>query len=314
MYETNLHPIQLENLTKKFGNLVAVDSADFHLTEEEFFGLLGPNGAGKTTLINMVIGLATPTSGTAYVYGNDIRKEYRKAHSHIGFAPSEENFDRGYNTSENLEYHAGYFGVPKRERKKRAEKYLKMFNLWEKRNEETRKLSTGMKTKLSLARALISEPDVLILDEPTSGLDVKTRKKIHNYLRELDRTILFTTHRIEEAEKLCDRVAIMNEGKIVAIEPPAKLKRKGGTDVVEIQLNEEMTELPETLSQDTNYQLRLEDGGSTIRTTASDGNRVAASISKKLFQEGLNVQSIDIEKSSLEKIFLRLTEGAAKIE
>jgi len=308
MKEDNSIPIKLDDLTKRFGDLTAVDSANFNIFENEFFGLLGPNGAGKTTLINMLIGLATPSSGTAYVYGKDIRNEYRKAHSHLGFAPSEENFDREYSTYENLEYHAGYFGVPKEERKIRAEKYLKMFDLWNKRNDKTYKLSTGMKTKLLFARALISDPDILILDEPTSGLDVETRKNVHQYLIDLDRTILLTTHQIKEAEKLCDRVAIMNGGKILATEPPAKLKEKGGTDVVEIQLNERLDEIPEALSKE-NFQTYLEDGGSKIKTIAHDGNKVAANISKKLFRDGLIIESIEIEKSSLEDIFLRLTES-----
>ncbi|KXA99856.1 hypothetical protein AKJ40_02305 [candidate division MSBL1 archaeon SCGC-AAA259M10] len=307
MSDVDSYPVVLEDLTKEFGDLVAVDSASFNIFEGEFFGLLGPNGAGKTTLINMLIGLATPTSGTAYVYGNDITKEYRKVHSRIGFAPSEGNFDREYNTMENLEYHAGYFGVSREERERRAEKYLNMFDLWDKRDKKTYQLSTGMKTKLLFARALMSEPDILILDEPTSGLDVETRKKVHTYLEELDRTILLTTHQIEEAEKLCDRVAIMNDGEILAVEPPEKLKRKGGTDVVEISLEERIDQVPEFLSRE-EFQTSLVDGGTKIRTVAPDGNEIAAEVSERLFRSGLEVKSIDIEKSSLEDIFLRLTE------
>ncbi|KXB04888.1 hypothetical protein AKJ49_01595 [candidate division MSBL1 archaeon SCGC-AAA382A03] len=309
--QTNSPPIEVKNLSKKFEDLVAVNSVSFTISEGEFFGLLGPNGAGKTTLINSLIGLATPTSGTALVYGHDIVKEYQIAHSHIGFSPSEANFDREFSTYENLEYHAGYFGVSKEERKKRAEKYLKMFDLWSKRNQKTHALSTGMKTKLLFARALMSEPDILILDEPTSGLDVETRQNIHQYLRDLDRTIVLTTHQIEEAEKLCDRVAIMREGEILAVEPPKDLKQKGGIDKIEIELGEKIAELPDSLSQ-TELELSLQNNGSKIKTVAPDGNTAVAKIFEKLIKAGIDVKSIDIERSSLEDVFLRLTDKENK--
>ncbi|KXB08364.1 hypothetical protein AKJ55_01130 [candidate division MSBL1 archaeon SCGC-AAA382M17] len=306
MSDKNSNPIEFDGITKRYGDLLAVNSVNFDISEGEFFGLLGPNGAGKTTLINMLIGLVSPSEGTAYVYGSDIVEQYQRVHSHIGFAPAEENFDREFNVYENLKFHGGYFGVPTDEQEARAKKYLKMFDLWDKRKDETYKLSTGMRRKLLFARALMTDPDILILDEPTSGLDVETRNSVHDYLTELDRTILLTSHQIEEAEKLCDRVAIMDEGEILAIETPKKLKHRAGTDRVEIRLAEKIRKVPSGLDQD-GFKSALGEEGYTIEVVVPNGSEAVVEISEKLFEEGLEIESIDIKKSSLEDVFLRLT-------
>ena len=185
----------------------------------EFFGLLGPNGAGKSTLIHCTTGLAQVTSGSIQTFGHDAISDYEASRQSVGLAPQELNLDWFLTVEETLDYHAGYFGVPKRERRERAKELLETFSLTEKRDERTRTLSGGMKRRLILARAMMHRPRLLILDEPTAGVDVELRLELWHYVQRINQegtTILLTTHYLEEAEQLCDRIAFINDGEIVA--------------------------------------------------------------------------------------------------
>jgi ABC-2 type transport system ATP-binding protein len=192
----------------------------------EFFGLLGPNGAGKSTLIHCATGLAQPSSGSIRVFGHDAIDDYAEARQAVGLAPQELNLDWFLTLEETLDYHAGYFGMPKRERRERASELLETFSLSSKRKERTRTLSGGMKRRLILARALMHRPRLLILDEPTAGVDIELRLELWQYVQQINEegtTILLTTHYLEEAERLCDRIAFINDGQIAAQGTTAEL-------------------------------------------------------------------------------------------
>ena len=197
----------------------ALKGVDLEIEDGEFFGLLGPNGAGKSTLIHCTTGLAQPTGGDIQVFGHDAVADYGPARQAVGLAPQELNLDWFLTLEETLDYHAGYFGMPKAARRERARELLETFSLTEKRNERTRTLSGGMKRRLILARALMHRPRLLILDEPTAGVDIELRLELWHYVQRINQegtTILLTTHYLEEAEQLCDRIAFINKGEIVA--------------------------------------------------------------------------------------------------
>ncbi|KXA91592.1 hypothetical protein AKJ63_01220 [candidate division MSBL1 archaeon SCGC-AAA259D18] len=303
--------IELINLSKHFEDTIAVREVNFNVSQGEFFGLLGPNGAGKTTLINMLVGLATPTSGTANVSGKDIVKNYREVHSQIGLAPGEENFDREFDVFDNLVHHAGYFGIPEEGAKRKAEKYLKMFDLWEKKDVKPFQLSQGMSKKLLLARAMMTDPSILVLDEPTAGLDVTAKRETRNHIGTLNReglTVILTTHQLEEAEELCERVAIIDEGEILAIGSPKELVEEGKSDTVKIKLERKIDSLPDVITR-SEYQTSLGNGGRELRVIAPDGGRAAVDMIHMLHENGVKAKSVDIEKADLKDVFTRLTEA-----
>lgn len=302
-------PVEFIDISKNFGNTLAVDSANFSINKGEFFGLLGPNGAGKTTLMKMLIGLATPTKGTAKVFGYDILSDYREVHKYIGFAPAEANLDREFNIFYNLKFHAGYNGVPPKKSKERAEKQLKTFDLWEKRDHKPYTLSSGMRKKLLFARAMIIDPEIVILDEPTAGLDLETKEMVQSYIKKITKqgvTILFTTHQIDEAERLCDRVAIMHEGRIIEIGGPQELLEKGRGDLVRVKLGEKLKSLPAELTRN-GYRTTFDRDRSELQATAANGAKAAAEILSKLHQADITTRSVHIEKAGLEDLFLQLT-------
>jgi len=218
--------IEIEGLVKRYDDLVAVDQVSLHVEEGDFFGFLGPNGAGKTTTINAIVGLATFQSGTIRVFGHDVVQDWRAARGLIGLAPQEYNFDRYLSIRDILIYQAGYYGLRGPVVKKRADDLLERFGLTDKAGVFYPKLSGGMKRRLTLARALIHEPRLLILDEPTAGVDVELRLELWDFVRELNRagtTIFLTTHYLEEAEALCRNIAIIERGRIAARETTADL-------------------------------------------------------------------------------------------
>ncbi len=212
--------LHIEDLVKRYPTGVeALKSVSLDIEEGEFFGLLGPNGAGKSTLIHCTTGLAQPTAGSIQVFGHDAIDHYEEARLAVGLAPQELNLDWFLTTEESLDYHAGYFGMPKAERRERTAEMLDAFSLTGKRDERTRTLSGGMKRRLILARALMHRPRLLILDEPTAGVDVELRLELWRYIERINAegtTILLTTHYLEEAERLCDRIAFITDGELVA--------------------------------------------------------------------------------------------------
>jgi ABC-2 type transport system ATP-binding protein len=212
--------LQITDLVKRYPTgTEALKSVSLNIEQGEFFGLLGPNGAGKSTLIHCATGLARPTSGDIRVFGNDAVNHYKDARAAVGLAPQELNLDWFLTVEETLDYHGGYFGMAKRDRRDRAKELLEVFSLTEKKDERTRTLSGGMKRRLILARALMHRPKLLILDEPTAGVDVELRLELWHYVQRINAegtTILLTTHYLEEAEQLCNKIAFINGGEIVA--------------------------------------------------------------------------------------------------
>jgi ABC-2 type transport system ATP-binding protein len=212
--------LEISHLTKRYPTgTEALTDVSLRIEAGEFFGLLGPNGAGKSTLIHCSTGLARPTSGSVRVFGHDAVDHYGEARRAVGLAPQDLNIDWFLTLEETLDYHGGYFGMPRRERRERAAELLDTFSLTAKRKDRTRTLSGGMKRRLVLARALMHRPRLLILDEPTAGVDVELRLELWHYVRRINAegtTILLTTHYLEEAEQLCDRIAFIDDGQIVA--------------------------------------------------------------------------------------------------
>jgi len=218
--------LKIDRLVKRYGDFTAVDGISFDVPEGEFFGLLGPNGAGKTTTINSIVGLSTITSGSIALFGLDVTKDWRPARRMVGLSPQEYNFDRYLNIRDVLIYQAGYYGFQGKAVEARADELLERFSLSSKAKQPFTRLSGGMKRRLTIARALIHEPRLLILDEPTAGVDVELRLELWSFLRERNRsgtTIILTTHYLEEAEELCTRIGIIEAGKIVALETTRKL-------------------------------------------------------------------------------------------
>lgn len=218
--------IEIDGLVKRYGNFTAVDGISLAVEEGDFFGFLGPNGAGKTTTINAIVGLAAFQSGTIRIFGNDIARDWRAARPLVGVSPQEFNFDRYLSIRDVLLYQAGYYGLQGPAVKRRADMLLERFGLTDKANQFFTKLSGGQKRRLTLARAMIHEPRMLILDEPTAGVDVELRIELWELVQELNRagtTIFLTTHYLEEAEALCRNIAIIEGGRVVASESTAKL-------------------------------------------------------------------------------------------
>ena len=293
--------LSIQNLSKNYGSLEAVKNISFSIEQGDFFGFLGPNGAGKTTTINCIIGLAN-FSGSIKVFGHDIIKDFRTARSIIGTSPQEYNFDHFLSIENILLYQAGYFGIKKRDAQPRVDELLKLFRLETKHKKDIRKLSGGMKRRLSLARALVHNPRLLILDEPTAGVDVELRHELHNYLKKLNKagtTILLTSHYLEEVERLCNKLCIINHGSIIANEPTASLLTR---------LDDGHTEL---LTDKPSKPLKLQ-GVEFQKNKILILNKSKAQLKQvinHLQKQNINVVDVKNVKDSLEKIFLRLTKG-----
>jgi len=298
--------IRVEGLEKDYGDVQALDGLDLTVPEGSFFGLLGPNGAGKTTFINVLVGLVKKTGGTAEVFGNDVEDEYRAARDAIGLAPQEFNVDRFFPIHEVLEHKAGYHGVPAEEAAERADEALRRVGIYDKRDVRFDWLSGGMKRRFVLARALVTDPDLLILDEPTAGVDVELRHDLWDVITDLNdagTTILLTTHYIEEAERLCDQVAIIDSGRKVTVASPAELTAKGGATLT-VTLDSAPSATPDIEDE------RVDDvavDGEDVVVSATDGSAVVPSVLRQLESQGYEALDIDIERTSLEEVFVELT-------
>ena len=241
MMDAEVPALRVEKLKKTYSTgLLALDGVSLEIKAGRFFGLLGPNGAGKTTLINSIVSLARPDSGRVEVFGRDAFEEFREARRMIGVSPQEMNLDKFLTVEEVLLYHAGYYGVEKEKARERADELLERFGLARKRKDRVNTLSGGMKRRVMFARALMHDPKVLFLDEPTAGVDVELRYSLWEYIRELNHaglTILLTTHYLEEAEELCEEIALINGGRIAAQDTSTGLKtRYGARNIEEVYL------------------------------------------------------------------------------
>ena len=304
----------MEDLTKRFnskGSVTAVDHLSFRVAEGEIFGLLGPNGAGKTTLIKILTTLLKPTSGMAMVAGYDVRTEKERVRESIGIVFQEPALDWRLTGRENLDFHARMYGIKRREREKRIEEALKLVELVDKADIITDKYSSGMKRRLEIARGFIHNPKVLFLDEPTLGLDTQTRRRIWDYIKEVNAreriTIVLTTHQMEEADYLCDRVGIMDHGKIIALDTPGNLKDLISSDLVSLELNTEGSgkdfEVFKSLEFVTEF--REQDGFVTLKMERAD-LRIPA-IMDVAKRAGIEIKSVNLRKPSLEDVFLHFT-------
>ncbi len=290
--------IKVVNVTKVYDNIKALDSVSFEVERGEIFGLLGPNGAGKTTLINILTTVIKPTSGKAEIDGYDVVKSAGEVRKRIGVVFQETTLDNDLTVYENLDFHARLYGMSRKERLIRIEEVLSLVELEDYANTLVRKLSGGMKRKLEIARGILHKPKVLFLDEPTLGLDVHTRRKIWKHIEELRSegvTVFMTTHYMEEADKLCDRVAIIDRGKIVAIDTPSNLKRIVGGDVIKIEFEGEF-KLPIKAK-------KVVRGENFVEITVEDCERVLPEI-LRAFEV---VKSVSIRKPTLEDTFIALT-------
>src|SRR5271167_4649859 len=249
VYAAPMHALVLRQLTKIYKNgIQALKAIDLEVDEGDFFALLGPNGAGKTTAIGIITSLVNKTSGVVEVFGHDIDKELEVAKSCIGLVPQELNFNQFETCFTIVVNQAGFYGIPRRLAKERAEKYLKQLQLWERRNSIARALSGGMKRRLMIARALMHQPKLLILDEPTAGVDIEIRRSMWEFLRNINdqgTTIILTTHYLEEAENLCRNVAIIEGGNIIERDSMPNVLRKLQTEVFVFNLSESRTTPPE---------------------------------------------------------------------
>ena len=302
-----MHALSIKNLSKKYKSGVeALKSVSFDVQQGDFFALLGPNGAGKTTAIGIITSQVNKSSESIEVFGHDIDKELAKAKSCIGVVPQEVNlnlFDFNFNILVNQ---AGFYGIPRSEGKKRAEQYLKKMQLWEKRKTDARSLSGGMKRRLMVARALVNRPKLLLLDEPTAGVDIETRRMMWDFLRDLNKkgtTIILTTHYLEEAEQLCNKVAIIDEGKIIENDSMQNVLKKLKTEVFILNTEEPLDEAPNIEGYLTNLRSPQE-----IEITVTQEQGVNDAFSS-LQENGVKVLSMRNKNSRLEELFLDLTNG-----
>jgi len=301
-----VHPaIEIRGLAKTYGDVPALRGIDLTIRRGQFFGLLGPNGAGKSTTIHILTGLVTFSEGEVRVLGKDVVRDYRFTRRQIGLAPQEFNFDRFFPVREILILQAGYYGIPREEGARRADQLLERFGLVSKANDKIWKLSGGMKRRLLIAKAMIHEPEILILDEPTAGVDVELRRALWTYLRKLNaegKTILLTTHYIEEAEELCEEVAIIDQGRIVAQGSPDDLVQAGGGRHLEIRLTEAPRGLPQAVTSRDHFV-----DGDRVVIRAPHPRRIVADVLNGLYAFDLKITEVRIKESSLEEVFVQLT-------
>jgi len=299
--------LKINKITKIYKNkFKALDELSLNINEGEIFALLGPNGAGKSTLINTVCGILNFDDGNISVNEHDIIKDYRKARSLIGIVPQELNLEAFETVWNNVNYSRGLYG--KSPNYKYIEELLKELSLWDKKNNKLRELSGGMKRRVLIAKALSHEPKVLFLDEPTASVDVELRKdmwKVIQKLKEKNVTIILTTHYIEEAEEIADRVGIINNGKIILVDEKKKLIQKLGQKILKIELSEPIELIPNALE---NFKLQLNNEKNILTYTydTKGKNTGITSLLSEIKNLGLQLKDISTEQSSLESIFLNL--------
>jgi len=299
--------IRVEDLTKRFDGFTAVDQISFTVEEGELFGLLGPNGAGKTTTIRMLTGVLKPTSGTAHIGEYDIQKNPLKAKQLMGIVPEMANAYIDLSALKNLLLIGELYGIRKKERAKKAENLLKLFGLYEKRDQKVKTFSKGMKQRLIVAMGLMNDPKLLFLDEPTSGLDVESVRLVRELIREFNdngTTIILTTHNIEEANQLCGRVAIMNHGKIVAIDRPEKLKRTiQSTASIEVAFNKKVSARELVFNEVT----EVKKIGDKLKLYTEKPEEVIPQLVKYSQSSGNKIISLNTLAPNLEDVFLKVT-------
>jgi len=298
--------VRLRGATKRYGTFTALDGVSLDIRRGEVFALLGPNGAGKTTLISLVAGTARKTSGVVEVLGHDVERDYRITRRAVGLVPQEINFDPFFTVEETLRFQAGYFGIELAE--ERLVEILSALGLLDKRHSNTRALSGGMKRRLLIAKALVHRPTVLFLDEPTAGVDVELRRDLWAYVRKLaaeGTTIVLTTHYLEEAEELAERIGVIKNGRLLVVEEKSELLSHYGRRTVRLRLDEQMEAIPERLRA---AGAALEDDGRALLFTTRAGETLVAPL-QAASAEGLRIADVQTREPRLETVIVELLRG-----
>ena len=304
--------IYVSKLVKKYGSFTAVKGISFSVKKGEIFGFLGPNGAGKTTTVHMLTTIIDKTSGQAKVAGFDVSKDKEKVRSAIGIVFQDPSLDDRLTGYENLDFHAIIYGIGKEERKRRIKEMIDMVELNDSSEKLVEKYSGGMRRRLEIARGLLNEPEVLFLDEPTVGLDAQTRRHILDYIKALNKkyglSIFITTHYIEEADYICDRIAIMDHGKIVACDTPQNLKRKlqGDAAIVRLQNEEDSGRLLAAMKKEKFVKSTRKDG-LALYFYVNDAESALPKIMSVAYKSGIKIASVEVHKPSLEDVFIYYT-------
>ena len=303
--------IQTSDLTKSYGDIRAVDHISFEVHKGEIFGFLGPNGAGKTSTIRMLTGLSQPTNGKASILGFDVSSEIVEVKRHIGVVPEISNLYDELSAFENLLFMAQLYGIPRRERKNRIEELLKTFGLYDRKDSTFRSFSRGMKRALTIAAALIHNPAILFLDEPTVGLDIMAARSLRNLignLRQQGMTVFLTTHYLEEADLLCDRVAILVKGKIIKIDTPKSLKSAAEEEsLIEFTFGNGISDLVGELSQRLAGVEVIKIDNQKVKIYGGIASDVYENVFRFALNHGIKIQTINSIKPSLEDAFMKIT-------
>ena len=304
--------ISVEKIVKRYGDFTAVDGITFHVDDGEIFGLLGPNGAGKSTLIRMMTTLTPVTSGRAVVSGHDVSREPDAVRRTIGVIPQALTSDIDLTVEENLSIYAKLYGVAKADRDRNINDLLEAVDLVKWRGAQTKTLSGGMRRRLEIARGLVHNPRIFFLDEPTTGLDPVSRVAVWEMLNHLkstrNLTMLLTTHYMDEADRLCDRIAIVDHGKLVALDTPMALKASvPGTNVVEAQFTEESTEWPARLKQLAGVTSVESQSAGMYRLLTSNGSLTTTQLVEMATQTGDSIKSLSVQNTTLDDVFVHYT-------
>jgi ABC-2 type transport system ATP-binding protein len=312
-----VYAIEASDLEKKYGEDTAVNRISFEVEKGEIFGLLGPNGAGKTTTTGMLSTLVDLTSGSAEVNGFDVETEQNRVRDSIGVVFQETALDDWLTGRENMEFHARMYDIPKEQREEKMDKLLELVDLKEHSDKQVENYSGGMKRRLEIARGLMQEPEILFLDEPTLGLDAETRRDIWDYIEDLNKrenmTIILTTHYMEEADFLCDRTAIMQDGKIIELDTPEALKDQLGGDIITVELEDNVENVIKAL-EGLEWVKNIQNKDFELSITAENSEKHIAELVETVDSEDSTVNSINLRKPSLEDVFLHLTGDRMKSE
>ncbi|MFP3845402.1 ABC transporter ATP-binding protein [Priestia filamentosa] len=303
--------IKCTGITKNFGNFKALDNINLEIQGGEIFGLLGPNGSGKTTLINSITGLSQPTQGNSYIYGIDSVANTNKARELLGMVPQETAIYMKLTGYENLAFHADYYNVSKKVKEQRIKEVLDIVQLYDRRSDRAGNYSGGMKRRLLLARAMLTNPNIIIMDEPTLGVDVQARNAIWNQILELKmqgKTILLTTNVMEEAEYLCDRLAIIDRGKLIEMDTPSNLKEKVGEGIIELEVSPHQKSLAESFNCFKSVK-KVEDKNPQYLLTLINEEKedIIPDIISVVSKNNLKILKISMREPSLNDVFLHFT-------
>jgi ABC-2 type transport system ATP-binding protein len=310
--ESGVLAIEVKDLCKSFKDFHAVDHLTLSVKQGEIFGLLGPNGSGKTTTINMISGLSVPTSGEVRVMGFDVRHNARRIHQVLGSVPQETALYEELSAWVNMDFHADLFGIPRKEKNDRITKLLELVQLLDRKDSRVGTFSGGMKRRLALARALLHDPQLIYLDEPTLGVDVQARRAIWDYiiaLRDQGKTVLITTNYLEEAQVLCERVAIIDHGKLIEVDTPEHLKQTYGGSVIEVETAPPVKDT--TALRALGGVNDVVQDGIKLKITVQGTNNIVAQVITLLSQE-TEIKDISIREPNLDEIFLLLTGTALR--